>query len=146
MREAFHIATTGRPGPVLIDVPKDVQQAQIVPDYDAPMNLPGYHVEDRKARPEQIAQVAAAIKRSKRPVIYAGGGVIIGRRQRRAARAGAARPGIPVTMTLMGLGAFPGERPARRSTCSACTAASTPTTPSTRPTCCWPSACASTTA
>src|SRR6478672_3211001 len=75
MREAFHIATTGRPGPVLIDVPKDVQQAQIVPDYDAPMNLPGYHVEDRKARPEQIAQVAAAIKRAKRPVIYAGGGV-----------------------------------------------------------------------
>ena len=78
MREAFHIATTGRPGPVLIDVPKDVQQAQIVPDYDAPMNLPGYHVEDRKARPEQIAQVAAAIKRSKRPVIYAGGGVMMG--------------------------------------------------------------------
>ena len=78
MREAFHIATTGRPGPVLVDVPKDVQQAQIVPDYDAPMNLPGYHVEDRKARPEQIAQVAAAIKRAKRPVIYAGGGVICG--------------------------------------------------------------------
>ena len=50
--------------------------AQTVPDYDVPMNLPGYHVEDRAARPEQIAQVAAAIKRAKRPVIYAGGGII----------------------------------------------------------------------
>ncbi len=76
-------------------MPKDVQQAQIVPDYDAPMNLPGYHVEDRKAKPEQIAQVAAAIKRAKRPVIYAGGGVIMRRRQRRAARAGAAKPAFP---------------------------------------------------
>ena len=78
VREAFHIAITGRPGPVLIDLPKDVQQDQTVPDYDAPMDLPGYHVEVRRARPEQIAQLAAAIKRSKRPVIYAGGGVIAG--------------------------------------------------------------------
>jgi acetolactate synthase-1/2/3 large subunit len=76
VREAFHLATTGRPGPVLIDLPKDVQQAQTVPDYDAPLNLPGYHVADRRSHPEQIAQVAAAIKRSRRPVIYAGGGII----------------------------------------------------------------------
>ena len=110
MREAFHIATTGRPGPVLVDLPKNVQLAQIVPDYDAPMNLPGYHPQTRKPHPEQIAQVAAAIKRAKRPVIYAGGGVIA---------AGAAeelgelvrRTGIPVTMTLMGLGAFPADNP-----------------------------------
>ena len=110
MREAFHIATSGRPGPVLIDVPKDVQQAQIVPDYDAPMNLPGYHVEERKARPEQIAQVAAAIKRSKRPVIYAGGGVIMGDASGEL-RELARKTKIPVTMTLMGLGAFPGDDP-----------------------------------
>ena len=45
MREAFHMATTGRPGPVLIDMPKNVQLAQTVPDYDVPMNLPGYRVE-----------------------------------------------------------------------------------------------------
>ncbi len=64
MREAFHIATTGRPGPVLVDLPKDVQQTQFAADYDAPMQLPGYHVGERRARPEQIAQVAAAIKRS----------------------------------------------------------------------------------
>jgi len=110
MREAFHIATTGRPGPVLVDLPKNVQLAQIVPDYDAPMNLPGYHPEVRKPHPEQIAQVAAAIKRAKRPIIYAGGGVI-------AAEASAELrelvrlTGIPVTMTLMGLGAFPADHP-----------------------------------
>jgi acetolactate synthase-1/2/3 large subunit len=110
VREAFHIATTGRPGPVLIDIPKDVQQAQIVPDYDAPMNLPGYLVEDRKARPEQIAQVAAAIKRAKRPVIYAGGGVVMGDASAEL-RELAKKTKIPVTMTLMGLGAFPGDDP-----------------------------------
>ncbi len=110
MREAFHIATTGRPGPVLIDVPKDIQLAQIIADYDAPMNLPGYHVEDRKARPEQIAQVAAAIKRSKRPVIYAGGGVVMGDASGEL-RELAKKTKIPVTMTLMGLGAFPGDHP-----------------------------------
>ena len=110
MREAFHVATTGRPGPVLVDLPKNVQLAQIVPNYDAPMNLPGYHPDVRKPHAEQIAQVAAAIKRAKRPVIYAGGGVI-------AADASAELrelvrlTGIPVTMTLMGLGAFPGDDP-----------------------------------
>ncbi len=87
------IATTGRPGPVLIDMPKDVQLDQCVPDYDAPMNLPGYHVRrSPRPGPNRSTQVAAAIKRAKRPVIYAGGGIIIGRRQRRAARAGRARP------------------------------------------------------
>ncbi len=110
MREAFHIATSGRPGPVLVDVPKDIQQAQIVPDYDAPMNLPGYHVEDRKARPEQIAQLAAAIKRSKRPVIYSGGGVIMGGASPEL-RELVRKTKIPVTMTLMGLGAYPGDDP-----------------------------------
>src|SRR5581483_5793765 len=110
VREAFHIATTGRPGPVLIDMPKDIQQATIVPDYDAPMNLPGYHVEDRRARPEQIAQVAAAIKRSKRPVIYAGGGVIASGASDEL-RELAHKTGIPLTMTLMGLGAMPNSDP-----------------------------------
>ncbi len=110
MREAFYIATTGRPGPVLVDVPKDVQQAQVVADYDAPMHLPGYHVETHLARPEQIAQVAAAIKRSKRPVIYSGGGVIMGGASDEL-RELVKRTKIPVTMTLMGLGAYPGEDP-----------------------------------
>jgi acetolactate synthase-1/2/3 large subunit len=111
MREAFHIATTGRPGPVLVDLPKNIQLAQIVPDYDAPLNLPGYRPEGRKAaHPEQIAQVAAAIKRAKRPVIYAGGGVIAADAAEEL-RALARATGIPVTMTLMGLGSFPGDDP-----------------------------------
>ena len=110
MNEAFHIATTGRPGPVLIDLPKNIQVTQIVPDYNAPMNLPGYHPEARKAHPEQIAQVAAAIKRSKRPVIYAGGGVITGEASEEL-RELSRRTGIPVTMTLMGLGAFSADTP-----------------------------------
>ncbi len=110
VREAFHLATTGRPGPVLIDLPKDVQQAQTVPNYEAPMNLPGYHVADRRSRPEQIAQVAAAIRRARRPVIYAGGGVIAGDASNEL-RELARKTQIPVTMTLMGLGSYPGGDP-----------------------------------
>jgi acetolactate synthase-1/2/3 large subunit len=111
MREAFHIATTGRPGPVLVDVPKDVQIGTTVPDYDVPMDLPGYRlVEKRKAQPEQIAQVAAAIKRAKRPVIYAGGGIISGGASEHL-RELVRRTGIPVTTTVMGLGAFPADDP-----------------------------------
>jgi acetolactate synthase-1/2/3 large subunit len=108
MREAFHIATTGRPGPVLVDLPKNIQLTNVVPDYEAPMNLPGYHPDARKAHPEQIAQVAAAIKRAKKPVIYAGGGVITGDASDEL-RELVRKTGIPVTMTLMGLGAYPGD-------------------------------------
>ena len=108
MKEAFFIATTGRPGPVLVDLPKDIQLTHIQPDYEVEMNLPGYHPEVRRAHSEQIAQVAAAIRRSKRPVIYAGGGVIAGDASENL-RTLVEKTGIPVTMTLMGLGAFPGD-------------------------------------
>ncbi len=110
IREAFHIATTGRPGPVLIDLPKNIQVATVEPDYDAPLHLPGYRPESPLPRPEQIAQIAAAIKRSKRPVIYAGGGVITGDASDEL-RELVRKTGIPVTMTLMGLGAFPADDP-----------------------------------
>lgn len=110
MKEAFHIATTGRCGPVLVDIPKNVQLAQTVPDYDVPMNLPGYKYEVPIAAPEQLRQVAAAIKRAKRPIIYAGGGIIASGASEEL-RALAHKTGIPVTMTVMGLGTFPNDDP-----------------------------------
>ncbi|MFO0791536.1 MAG: biosynthetic-type acetolactate synthase large subunit [Pirellulales bacterium] len=110
VKEAFIIASTGRPGPVLIDVPKDIQQAKIVPDYDVAPNLPGYRAESPQAKPEQIRQIAAAIKLAKRPVIYAGGGIISGEASEEL-RTLVKKTGIPVTMTVMGLGAFPNEDP-----------------------------------
>lgn len=110
MREAFHVATTGRPGPVLIDLPKNIQNALTVPDYNVPLQLPGYRVAPPLATPVEIAEAAAMIRSAQRPVIYAGGGVV-------AANAGdeltslVRKTGIPVTMTLMGLGSFPGDDP-----------------------------------
>jgi acetolactate synthase-1/2/3 large subunit len=110
VKEAFHIATTGRPGPVLVDIPKSVQLAVTTPNYDAPMELPGYNGEAPRARPEQIKQLAAEIRRAKRPIIYAGGGIIASDASDEL-RKFARRTGIPVTMTVMGLGAFPNEDP-----------------------------------
>jgi acetolactate synthase-1/2/3 large subunit len=110
MKEAFFIATTGRPGPVLVDLPKNIQQTMIVPDWDEPMNLPGYNGKLRQAQPEQIKQVAAAIKLAKRPMIYAGGGIIAGNASEEL-RQFAKKTGIPVTMTVMGLGAYPADGP-----------------------------------
>ena len=110
VREAIYVATTGRKGPVLVDLPKNVQLAQITPNYDVPMDLPGYRIETPLATPQQVAEIAALIARAKRPLIYAGGGVI-------AADAAAElgqlvrKTHIPVAMTLMGLGSFPGDDP-----------------------------------
>ena len=73
------------------------------------MNLPGYHVQNPQAKPEQIKQVVAAIKLAKRPMIYAGGGIIAAS-ERRAAQF-VRKTGIPVTMTVMGLGAYPSDGP-----------------------------------
>jgi acetolactate synthase-1/2/3 large subunit len=107
-KEAFHIASTGRPGPVLVDVPKDVQQREIVVgDWDPPMNLPGYRPYRRATRAE-LEKVLDFIRQSKKPIVYAGGGVI----SSDAApylRAFAERTGIPVALTLLGLGGFPSE-------------------------------------
>jgi len=110
MREAFYVATTGRPGPVLVDMPKNIQQQMYAPDWDEPLDLPGYNGKLRLARPEQIKQVAAAIKLAKRPMIYAGGGVISGEASEEL-REFARKTGIPVTMTVMGLGAYPADGP-----------------------------------
>ncbi len=106
VREAFYVATTGRPGPVLIDLPKDVQLNQCVPEWDLPMNLPGYHPNVGSVSVEQVKQVAAAIKLAKQPVLYCGGGIIASGASE-ILRQFARQLGAPVVMTLMGLGCFP---------------------------------------
>jgi acetolactate synthase-1/2/3 large subunit len=105
MKEAFHIASTGRPGPVIVDVPKDLQNRTIVPDFDPPMNLRGYRPE-RKARPEDLARILELIRQSKKPIIYAGGGIAWSNASAEL-KTFASRTGIPVALTLMGLGSFP---------------------------------------
>ncbi|QDU58671.1 biosynthetic-type acetolactate synthase large subunit [Aeoliella mucimassa] len=107
MKEAFLVASSGRPGPVLVDMPKDVLLDKCVPNYDVDIELPGFQLNNPKARPEQIKQIAAAIKRAKRPVIYAGGGVITGEASNEL-RELVKKTGIPITMTVMGLGVYPG--------------------------------------
>ncbi|ODA42320.1 biosynthetic-type acetolactate synthase large subunit [Desulfosporosinus sp. BG] len=108
IKEAFYLAGTGRPGPVLIDLPKDILAAEIEP-FSADMDLKGYHVPS-KGDSDKIAEVAKAISKSRRPVIYAGGGVI-------TAGAGgvlrqlAERSSLPVVTTLMGIGCLPSGHP-----------------------------------
>ena len=107
-KEAFHIASTGRPGPVIVDVPKDVQQnAVVVADWDPPMNLPGYHPY-RRATKSELRKVLELVRKSERPIIYAGGG-IVSSDAATALKAFADRTGIPVALTLLGLGGFPSE-------------------------------------
>ncbi len=110
IKEAFLIAASGRPGPVLIDIPKSVQLESCIPDYDPPLNLPGYTFDPPHAKPEQIKQIAAAIKLAKRPVIYAGGGIVLADASEDL-RQLVEKTGIPITMTVMGLGAYPGTDP-----------------------------------
>jgi acetolactate synthase-1/2/3 large subunit len=107
-KEAFHVAGTGRPGPVIVDVPKDIQQREIVvADWDPPMNLPGYRPYRRATRAE-LTKVLDLIRQSKKPIIYAGGG-IVSSDAGPYLRAFAERTGIPVALTLLGLGGFPSE-------------------------------------
>jgi acetolactate synthase-1/2/3 large subunit len=112
IHEAFHIATSGRPGPVLIDVPKDVQFAQ------APYRKPEPGEFERRYRPRtrgdlgKVAEATALIAAARRPLLYVGGGVInSGPEASRLLRAFAAETGAPVTSTLMALGAFPAADP-----------------------------------
>ncbi len=109
VHEAFHIAASGRPGPVLIDLPKDVLNARASWSEPADINLPGYKPTVAGHVP-RIREAADLIERSRRPVLYVGGGII---------KAGAAaqlrtlaeRTVMPVTTTLMGRGAFPDSHP-----------------------------------
>src|SRR5579871_2879083 len=107
LKEAFYVASTGRPGPVIIDVPKDVQEKMIAPDYDPPMKLPGYNP-DRRATRAELQRVLEAVRASKRPIIYAGGGIVAANAAPQL-RAFAERTGIPVALTVHGLGSFPSK-------------------------------------
>lgn len=112
VKEAFYLAKSGRPGPILIDFPKNIQQAVLEGDidWDPPMSLPSYHPERKKSAPEQIKQVLAAVKHSRRPILYVGGGVINSDAAEELTKF-AKKTRIPVAMTVMGLGAFPGDDP-----------------------------------
>jgi acetolactate synthase-1/2/3 large subunit len=109
VKEAFHIATTGRPGPVLIDIPKNIQNQKIEPVFPETITLRGYDIE-QKATDEQLLEMIRLIKQSKDPMIYCGGGIIT---------ADAApellefveRTQIPVATTIMGIGCFPESHP-----------------------------------
>ena len=111
-REAFHIARTGRPGPVLIDITKDAQLGRIVPTWDEPMDLPGYHPTSMRddVDPAAIKAAAQMLREAERPVILAGNGVIQSGATREL-RALAELAGIPVITTLHGLGAMPHDHP-----------------------------------
>ncbi len=106
LKEAFYLAKSGRPGPVLIDLPKDVQNSKAEFDYPEKIKLRSYNpvVEPHG---KQIERAFKLIERAKQPVIYAGGGVIIANAHRELRKLAEYIP-APFTMTLMGLGCFPG--------------------------------------
>ena len=109
IKEAFYLARTGRPGPVLVDVPKDVQQQLATPDWEAAMAIAGYMARLPPPPPvAALAPVLEALHGAARPVLYIGGGCLDAAGELRAVARAA---GIPVASTLMGLGAFPASDP-----------------------------------
>ncbi len=109
IKEAFLIATTGRPGPVVIDIPKDVQQAIVKPVFPAEVSIAGYPPPP-KASDAELQEVLRLIEKAERPVIYTGGG-ILSSNATPALRELAELTGIPVASTLMGLGAMDPAHP-----------------------------------
>ena len=106
IKEAFYIATTGRPGPVLVDLPKDVLNASAEFKYPEKVELKSYQP-TYKGHPGQIKKAVELILKSRRPVLYTGGGVVLSDASEEL-QAFAVKLNIPVTNTLMGLGGFPG--------------------------------------
>jgi acetolactate synthase I/II/III large subunit len=110
MREAFYIARTGRPGPVLVDIPKDVQQASCEWSYDLdPIRMRGYRP-DLRPLPESFQRAIEMINSARQPVILAGRGVLLSGAMREL-REFAEKTRTPVAMTLLGLGTFPANHP-----------------------------------
>ncbi len=109
VKEAFHLANSGRPGPVLIDIPKDVQQEVYEPVFPGSVNILGYKSLP-KAGDEELLPILRLIEKAKKPVIYSGGGIISGRADEEM-KAFAELTGLPVATTLMGVGSFPESHP-----------------------------------
>ncbi|MBI4278212.1 MAG: biosynthetic-type acetolactate synthase large subunit, partial [Armatimonadetes bacterium] len=109
IREAFHIAGTGRRGPVLVDIPRDIQQTETEMVFDEPVNVRGYRP-TLDGHPNQIAAAAKAIASSSRPILYVGGGVVTSNAAPEL-RELAERTRIPVAYTLMAKGAMPDDHP-----------------------------------
>lgn len=109
IKEAFYVAATGRPGPVLVDIPKDVTTNKAEFKYPEKVSLRGYNP-TYEGNKYQIKQAAEAIMKAKRPVIYVGGGVLFSDASAELLEL-AELSQIPVTMTLMALGSFPGTHP-----------------------------------
>lgn len=110
IKEAFYIARTGRPGPVLIDICKDVQQAVMDFEYPDRVNLPGYNPTLSAAPPESIARAARLINEAERPLIVSGQGVSISGAEAEL-RQLAEKANIPVATSLLGIGTFPETHP-----------------------------------
>lgn len=106
LREAFHIARSGRPGPVLVDLPKDLMASQLTYPAKKDIKMSSYQP-TYKPHPVQIEKACKKIMKAKKPVLYVGGGVILSDSAKELTEL-AIKLNIPVTMTLMGLGAFPG--------------------------------------
>lgn len=109
IKEAFYIATSGRPGPVLVDLPKDVSQTGTEFAYPDEVHIPAYKPVVKPHLPS-LKRAADLLRRSHKPVVYAGGGVITAGAHEELRKL-AEMMSLPVTMTLMGLGAFPGTHP-----------------------------------
>nr|ART38164.1 F232 [uncultured bacterium] len=107
LRKAFHIATTGRPGPVVVDVPKDVTANRTRYAYPAQVEMRSYNPV-QKGHPGQIRKAAQLLVKAKRPMIYTGGGVVLGKGSAQLTQL-TRRLGFPITNTLMGLGAYPAD-------------------------------------
>jgi len=110
MKEAFFIARTGRPGPVAVDICKDVQQAELEFAYPESVDLPGYHPVVTAAEPAAVARAAELINRAERPVLLAGHGVLLARAENEL-RQLAEKASLPVATSLLGISAFPQHHP-----------------------------------
>ncbi|MBI1884242.1 MAG: biosynthetic-type acetolactate synthase large subunit [Chlamydiae bacterium] len=109
IKEAFYIASTGRPGPVLVDIPKNIQMSYCVPEFPEKIELIGYKPEEF-ASDQQIEQILRAIEECEKPVLYAGGGIISSEASEELAEF-VEKSNIPIVTTLMGIGAFPETHP-----------------------------------